>query len=395
MKKIILLLFYFLSNYCLNAALDTIPVLKKNDRIQHNLICIHKGSALASKYLSAYSINDFTENQLDSFLLAFNSDNLVNPYLILSTGLWYLDREDVHQRMCHFISLDTLDYGGGWGENRRPRFDKNEWAARLALARLGYHYHIDFIESIFKELDMSGNNIAYKLSVYTHYINKNQITHRLLELALKDYYYSYFDWDNFYLGADTVTYYLSAAIMATSGLPIDVAEEKSYPIKWRRDITAEDIAQFKQWIRASRGEKITLINDSSLIDNGDFLSAGILIRPNAHLRELALSKSTQQKKHGSKKRPHINYLGACYFEGDTIYVDRDSIDRIWLMAWQDDQHIMDGKVKWKGVSATQKKTYARIDKKMIRRRPRRVRAWCSGCGEDGKDVGVSVFVVGR
>lgn len=113
MKKLLLLLLvYSTSAFYLNANLDTIPNLKKSSQISKLLVRVHKNSSLAPPVLSRYSINDFTKSQVDSFLLALNDDKLINPYLILSAGLWQLDNEDVHQRLCSFISLDTLDYSG-------------------------------------------------------------------------------------------------------------------------------------------------------------------------------------------------------------------------------------------------------------------------------------------
>ena len=396
MKKIIILLlsFYFLPNLGLNAALDTFPPQIKSLGIRNNLFHIHKRDFSSGKVLSIFSIKDFTKNQVDSFLLALNDDNLINPYLILSTGLWQMDSKDVHQRLCSFISLDTLDYSGKWGENRRPAYNKNEWAARLALARLGYPYHIDFIKSIFQEQDISHHRMADKLILYTRYINKKPITDFLLDLALKDHYYSYFDYDNYNSGAGDVSYYLSAAVMANYGLRIEVAEKDSYPKKRRFEINDNDIAQFKQWVLNSNRENIVLEKDSLLIDRGYFLTFDISIKPkNTFQKQLNLTQPTNR---GSKNRPHINYQGACYFQGDTIFVNRQQTERIWLMAWRGDGQIMGSNSEWQGVSATEMGTYARIDKRKIpRRKPRTVSVRCAACGEEGEEVGASVFVVGQ
>lgn len=393
MKKILSVLCCFIVSSCLHAASDTIPVFRTSKGIRINLALAYKGSLQRAKYLSSYSINDFTKSQVDSFLFVLNNDNLVNPYIILSTGFWQMDSEDIHQRLCSFITLDTLDYAGKWGENRRPRFNENEWAARLALARLGYLYHIDFIENIFKEQSVLGHNVGHKLSTYTHYINKNQVTHCLLELALKDYHYSYFDWENFNLGADTVSYYLSAEIMAKTGLPIEIAEEKSYPRKWRSDINDNDIALFKQWIKASREKNITLKKDSLLIRNGHFLSYGISIRPNKQLREKRLA-SIQQSNRGPKDRPHINYRGACYFEGDTIYVSKHKKEDIWLMAWQSDGRVVGSDTEWQGVSGTEKASYAWLDYKLVPRRKARLVSF-RATANDGEAVRMAVYVMKR
>lgn len=405
MKKKLLLVSIFslglLFGTHLQAALDTIPLSKKLKGIQIMLNSAYEGDSQGAQFLSAFSINDLTRSQIDSFVYALQNEKLEGKramfYLALTAGLWHLDRKDVHRRLCQFITLDTLDYAGRWGENRRPKYDGQEWAARLALARLGYHYHIDFIEHILEDRSLFGRTTSTMLALYTQYIDQPQITNFLLELALKDYYYCYQDdWNN---GGDTLTYYLSQDIMSKTGLSIDVPEEESYPRKWRPYITEADIAQFKQWIKASRGRNIKLKEDSLLVRDGGFFASYISIWPNAHIRAQrakALKESIRQYKLVSKNSPHINYLGACYFEGDTILVDRNKMDRMWLMAWQNDQHIMDTKVTWKGISAIQKSTYARLDKKLIpQRRRHRVSVRCSGCGERGRDVSVSVWVMNR
>lgn len=393
MKKLLSVLCCFIVASCLHAALDTIPNLKKTQEIGKIFVHVYKNESIglsSSSVLSKYDIKDFTVSQLDSFLVALNSDKLVDPFLILSAGLWQLDRADVHERLCSFISLDTLDYGARWGENRRPRFNENEWTARLALARLGYSYHINFMKDVFETMDILGNNTAGKLILYARYINRKEITNILLERALEDHLYAYIDTENHEF-VDTTKYYLSAVIMA--GLPFEVEEGKNYPKKRSSKITNEDIRQFKQWIINSKGEDLALKEDSLIVRNGHFLSYGISIRPNKQLREKRLA-SIQPTNRGTKDRPHINYKGACYFEGDTIYVSRHKKEDIWLMAWQGDGRVVGSDTEWQGVSGTEKASYAWLDYKLVPRRKARLVSF-RATASDREAVRMAVYVMKR
>jgi len=197
-----------------------------------------------SSYLSGFKVSDLNQNQLDSILLLFENDTLVGRGFSLLIGHWHLNSEHIHERLCSFIELDTTDYEGRWGENRRMSNRSREIGARLALAKLGYQYHIDFIEGIFREQDISNYRMATLLTDFTLYLSNDQILNALFDLALTSQHYRYIEHDNHTF--EWVQYYLLTYVFHSLHRHLTYNETVVY--KNLEEYTWDDYLMLSKWV---------------------------------------------------------------------------------------------------------------------------------------------------
>jgi hypothetical protein len=362
---------------------DTIPGISVSERISRDVLYVLKGKDSAANLALFFTREQFNQNQIDSLLLALNEDRVVHLGLLVLIGHWHLNSEHIHERLCSFIELDTTDYEGRWGENRRMSNRSREIGARLALAKLGYQYHIDFIEGIFREQDISNYRMATLLTDFTLYLSNDQILNALFDLALTSQHYRYIEHDNHTF--EWVQYYLLTYVFHSLHRHLTYNETVVY--KNLEEYTWDDYLMLSKWVETNR-------HKPNLLKEYQYSAQRI------GGMEVILMPKTPKKKATSPPvyspdRPHLRHQGLCYFDGDTIRVKKpDSGNKVRLMAYRNSRQLMGNALEWQGVDEIEPYHYGVLSVDNIKRdgSARKVKAICRGCGENDTDVAVEVTI---
>lgn len=389
----IFLFFLPLKGFAMLSHTDTIP---PNKRISNYLRRIHGGARVTGELASSFTYTDFTKGQVDSLLLVFNNDALVDRDLALVVGYWGLNSEAIHHRLCSFINLDTMDYGNKWGENRRIYIrddgyikEGRELGARMALAKLGYSYHIDYLDGIFGEQDVSNHHTAFVLTEFMEYLANDQLLNTVFDLTLTGANYHYMDHENHnfeyitYRFIDYLIYSLYEQIRFKDGL------EKKDP----KTITNKDAMALERWVLENR-YKVDFLTDKRKLPSLGYYHTLSFLRPR-YLNYRSKRPKAYDESTIPPALPHIRYQGICYFDGDTIKVQKlDTGDKIRLMAFKDARNLMGHNVEWIGIDGTEPYYYGILSEALdtLKDGFRAVEARCLACGVRGEDLKVKVIV---
>lgn len=126
---------------------------------------------------------EFNQESIRIIERAFKSDELVNFHTIILAG--QLELKEAQKGMYRFIQRDSS------GQlNRKFGYKSNEWAAHLALARMGVQEHIDFVLSVVNNEPYS-STLFFELLDHLAYVRQKESINLIVEKLFSDEGYGY------------------------------------------------------------------------------------------------------------------------------------------------------------------------------------------------------------
>lgn len=191
---------------------------------------------------------EFSQESLRIIKQASKSDELVNFYAIILAG--QLELKETQKGMYRFLQKDSL---GRW--NQTFSYRSKEWAAHLALARMGVQERTDFILSTVNR-DPFSSTVFFDLLKHLAYVRQKPAVDLIVEKLFSDEGYNYTPYEE--------PLRTTSQPFALRTLPILATLVKDIPIRKSEAYGMKDLRIARAWF-TSNSRKYELKEGSNYI----------------------------------------------------------------------------------------------------------------------------------
>lgn len=174
---------------------------------------------------------EFSQESFSIIKQAFHSDEFVNFYTIILAG--QLELKETQKEMYRFIQKDSL---GRW--NQTFSYRSKEWAAHLALARMGVQEHTDFILSTVNREPFS-STVFFDLLKHLAYVRQKPAVDLIVEKLFSDEGYNYTPYEE--------PLKTTKGSFAVRTLPMLAVLVKNIPLKISSAYSMQDLRTTRAW----------------------------------------------------------------------------------------------------------------------------------------------------